>query len=102
MTEPSLIRVERACTQLLQTGQQITFIAVADLAGVGRATLYRDPDLRAVIDEHRTRQADAHTLSGLAHEIAHLRTALEAVADNVRRHEEQLRRLTRREDRKTG
>lgn len=96
MSEPALVRVERACAQLLQAGQQVTFIAVADLAGVSRATLYRDPDLRSVIDEHRTRQAEARTLSGLAHEIAHLRTALEAVADNVRRHEEQLRRLERR------
>lgn len=102
MNEPPLVRVERACAQLLQAGQQVSFIAVADRAGVGRATLYRDPDLRAVIEEHRTRQADARTLSGLAHEIAHLRTALEAVADNVRRHEEQLRRLERRAGRKTG
>jgi hypothetical protein len=102
MTEPPLVRVERACAHLLQAGQQVTFLAVADLAGVGRATLYRDPDLRAVIDEHRTRQADARTLTGLAHEIAHLRTALEAVADNVRRHEERLRRLERRADQRTG
>jgi len=101
MTEPPLVRVERACAHLLQAGQQVTFLAVADLAGVGRATLYRDPDLRAVIDEHRTRQADARTLTGLAHEIAHLRTALEAVADNVRRHEERLRRLERRADQRT-
>ncbi len=102
MTEPSLVRVERACTQLLQAGQQIRFTAVADLANVGRATLYRDPQLRAVIDEHRTRQAEARTLTGLAHEIAHLRLALEAIADNVRRHEEQLRRLQRRTGRQTG
>jgi predicted nucleic acid-binding Zn-ribbon protein len=59
-------------------------------------------ELRAVIDEHRTRQTDARTLTGLSHEIAHLRTALEAVADSVRRHEEQLRRLERRTNRKTG
>jgi len=102
MTEPALVRVERACTQLLQAGQQITFVAVAELAGVGRATLYRDPQLRAVIDEHRTQQADARTLTGLAHELAHLRTALEAVADNVRRHEEALRRLERRTGLRTG
>jgi len=102
MTEPALVRVERACTQLLQARQQITFVAVAGLAHVGRATLYRDPELRAVIDEHRTQQADARTLTGLAHELAHLRTALEAVADNVRRHEEALRRLERRTGLKTG
>lgn len=102
MSEPPLVRVEHACSQLLQAGQQVTFIAVADLAGISRTTLYRDADLRAVIDEHRTRQADARTLTGLASEIAHLRTALEAVADNVRRHEERLRRLDRRGSRKTG
>jgi predicted DNA-binding transcriptional regulator YafY len=102
MSQPSLVRVERACAQLLQAGRQVTFTAVADLAGVSRTTLYRDADLRAVIDEHRTRQADARSLTGLASEIAHLRTALEAVADNVRRHEEQLRRLERRTSRKTG
>jgi hypothetical protein len=96
MNEPTLVRVERTCAQLLQAHQQVTFTAVAQLAGIARATLYRDPELRAVIDEHRTRQAEARTLSGLAHEIAHLRTALEAVAENVRRHEERLRRLERR------
>jgi Phage integrase family/Family of unknown function (DUF6262) len=101
-TEPTLVRVERACAQLLQAHQQVTFTAVAQLAGIARATLYRDPELRAVIDEHRTRQAEARTLSGLAHEIAHLRTALEAVAENVRRHEERLRRLKRRTGRQTG
>lgn len=102
MTEAALVRVERACAELLQAGQQVTFIAVADIARVARATLYRDADLRTIIDEHRTQQSEARTLTGLAHEIAHLRTALEAIADNVRRHEEQLRRLERRAARKTG
>lgn len=102
MTGPALVRVERACSQLLQAQQRVTFTAVADLAKVGRGTLYRDPELRAVIDEHRTHQADARSLTGLAHEIAHLRMALEAVADNVRRHEEQLRRLELRHNRQTG
>ena len=93
---PPLARVERACAQLLDAGQPITFTAVAAGAHIGRATLYRDPQLRAVVEEHRTRQAEARTLSGLTAEIAHLRTALEAVADNVRRHEERLRRLEQR------
>jgi hypothetical protein len=91
-----------ACAQLVQAQQQVTFTAVADLAKLGRATLYRDVELRAVIVEHRTRQAEARTLSGLSHEIAHLRTALQALADNVRRHEEHLRRLERRTNRKNG
>lgn len=102
MTETALVRVEHACAHLVHAGQQVTFTAVATAAGVGRATLYRDPQLRAVINEHRSRQAEARTLTGLAQELAHLRTALEAVADNVRRHEEQIRRLERRNRRDTA
>jgi AcrR family transcriptional regulator len=95
MTTERRQRVEDACTELLLAGQPVTFDAVAARTGLGRATLYRNPDLRAVIEEHRTRGREAHTLTGLATEIAHLRIALDAVAANVRRHEEELRRLRR-------
>jgi hypothetical protein len=95
MTQPPLDRVEHACAELTRVGQPVTFTAVAARTGLSRATLYRNPQIRAVIDEHRARQADACTLSGLAAEISHLRTALEAVAGNVRQHEERLRRLER-------
>ena len=86
-------RVEDACADLLRHHAPITFDAVADRTGLGRATLYRNPELRAVIEEHRDRGRDASTLTGLTTEIAHLRTALEEVATTVRRHEEELRRL---------
>ena len=33
----------------------------------GRATLYRNPDLRAIVEEHRTRGREAHTLTGPRH-----------------------------------
>jgi hypothetical protein len=95
VTDDTLTRVETACGELTATGQPITFTAVAERARVGRATLYRRPELRAVVDEHRARARDAHTLSGLTTELQQLRTAIEAVADTVRRHEETLRRLTR-------
>ena len=84
MTQPPLDRVEHACTELAHAGQPVTFTAVAARTGLARATLYRNPQIRAVIDEHRARHVDARTLSGLTAEIAHLRTALEAVASNVR------------------
>lgn len=71
------------------------FTAVAQQAQISRATLYRDPQLRAIVDEHRTRQTDARTLTGLATEVAHLRTAVEALAEGVKRHKEQLRRITK-------
>jgi Family of unknown function (DUF6262) len=97
MTDASTLnRVERACAQLHQDGQPITFTAVAARTGLGRSTLYRDPTIRAVIEEHRHRTATSGTVTGLTDEIATLRTALDALADKVRRHDEQLRRLRAR------
>ena len=52
-------RVEDACADLLLAGQPVTFDDVAARTGLGRATLYRNPDLRAVIEEHRTRGREA-------------------------------------------
>lgn len=95
MSENALVRVERVCAELATTGQPITFTAVAEHAHIGRATRYRDKQLRAVVDEYRTRQTDARTLTGLATEVAHLRTVVEALAATVKQHEEQLRRLRR-------
>lgn len=85
--------VEDACAAIILSGQPVTFDDVAERTGLGRATLYRNPDLRTIIEEHRTRGREAHTLTGLTTEIAHLRTALEAIAATVRRHEEELRRI---------
>jgi hypothetical protein len=95
----TLTRAEQACSQLTEDGQPVTFTAVAALTRISRATLYRDPALRALVDEHRHRSAEANTLTGLAADISALRTALDAVAGRVRRHEEQLRQLTRQEHR---
>ncbi len=88
-------RVEAACAEFAAAGQPVTFGQVAARTGISRTTLYRRTDLRAVIDEHRARGRDATTLTGLAVQIDQLRRSLEAVAANVRRHEEQLRRLER-------
>lgn len=90
-----LARVERACAHLLRDGHPVTFTAVAAGAAVSRTTLYRDQSLRAVVEEHRHRSHDPHSLSGVLAEVAHLRTAVEALAERVRHQEEQLRRLTR-------
>jgi AcrR family transcriptional regulator len=95
-------RVEDACTALLAEGHPVTFDNVATRAGLGRATLYRNPDLRALVEEHRTRGREAHSLTGLAIEIEHLRIALNALATKVRQHDEQLRRLRRSGDKRTN
>jgi hypothetical protein len=85
--------IETICQQLAADGQPVTFPAVAAAARTSRTTLYRDPELRAVIEEHRQRIHDPRTLAGLTAEIDHLRTALGALADRVRHQEERLRRL---------
>ncbi len=95
MRKPDLVgRVERACLELSAAGRDVTFGEVAERAGVGKATLYRRPELRALVEEHRLRSREALTLSGLAVEVDQLRRGLEAVAARVRHHEEVLRRLT--------
>ena len=97
MTSPDrTARAEQACAELAAAGQPVTFTAVAARAGIGRATLYRDPALRALIDSHRHDAASAGTLTGLADDITALRTAIEAVAARVRHHEEQIRQLNRK------
>jgi Family of unknown function (DUF6262) len=102
MTSPGIVtRAEQACAQLTADGQPVTFTAVAARARISRATLYRNHALHAIVEEHRHRAAEANTLTGLASDIAALRTALEAIAARVRRHEEQLRQLTRHERRPT-
>ena len=89
----TLNQVERACAQLHRDGRTVTFTAVATHTGLGRSTLYRDPTLRAVIEQHRHHTTDNGTLTGLTDEIATLRAAVEVLADTVRRHDQQLRQL---------
>jgi hypothetical protein len=100
MSPTDLERVERACAELVDAGQPVTFTAVAARARIARATLYRRPELRAVVAEHRARGQDARTISGLAAEVDGLRAGLEAVAAKVRRHDETLRRLSARQPRR--
>lgn len=62
MTSPErTARAEQACAELAAAGQPVTFTAVAGRAGIGRATLYRHPALRALIDSHRRDVAGAGT-----------------------------------------
>ena len=94
MSQDDLRRVERACAGLAEAGQPITFTAVAARAQIGRATLYRRPELRTTVEEHRTQAREALTLTGLATQLDQLRAGLEAVAATVRRHEQAIRRLS--------
>lgn len=98
----NLSTVEAACTELATNDQPITFTAIANHTDISRTTLYRNPDLRAVIDEHRHHTTDPRTLTGLTTEITHLRTGLEALGHQIRQQEERLRRLETPAHRKTS
>jgi len=52
-------RAEQALRQLDRTGQPVTFRSVAAAAGVSRAWLYRQPDLRVMIERLRAEQASS-------------------------------------------
>lgn len=95
MSTDTIGKIEQACAELIADQEPVTFTQVAARTGLGRTTLYRNPSLRAVIEEHRHRAAQAGTLSGLAEDIAALRTAVQAIAGRVRRHEEQLRQIAK-------
>jgi hypothetical protein len=90
-------RVRAACEALAAAGADITFTAVAAAAGVSRATCYRRRDLRTIIDGYRSRHGEMLTLTGLADRVDNLTQALDAVAAKVRRQEEEIRALKRRE-----
>lgn len=96
MNPDLVLRVEQACLDLLAADEPVTFPAVAARADVTRAALYRRPELRAVVEEHRQRGRDALTLTGLIVQIDQLRATIEALAAKVRRHEEHLRQLKQR------
>ena len=95
MSAPLVTQVERVCARIVEDGIPLTFAEVATRAGTSKATLYRRGELRSIIEEHRSRGREAHTLTGLVVELDQLRQGLEAVAAKVRRHEEVLRRLQR-------
>ena len=75
-------------------GQPITFTQVAATTGLARSTLYRNAALRAVIEHHQqNNDGPLSPLSPLTDQLATLRVAVDTLAERVRSHEEQLRRL---------
>jgi len=92
---PSAAVVRDTCAELINTGKPVTFTAVAGRTGISRTTLYRRPDLRALIEQYRQPAGNTLTLAQMTAQIDQLRHSLEATAATVRRHEDQLRALKR-------
>ena len=93
MSEDLVKRLESACTQLVEGGDAVTFVSVSTRSRIAKATLYRRPELRAIVEDHRRGDREAHSLGGIVVELDLLRQGLEAVAGKVRRHEEEFRAL---------
>jgi hypothetical protein len=89
----TLNQIERACVDLARDGHPITFVGIAQRTGTARSTLYRNPALRTVIEEHR-RAAPDGTITTITDELATLRATVQTLANTVRHHDTQLRRLT--------
>ena len=84
--------VERACTDLAREGQPITVVAIAAATGLSRSTIYRSTELRTIVEHHKHPETP---MASLTDELATLRTAVNCLAEQVRRHDEQLRRMRR-------
>ncbi len=95
MTGTQAQRVRDACEQLLAAGRDVTFTAVAQASGIARATCYRNRDLRSIIDTYRSRHGDLLTLTALADRVDNLTRSLDALAEKVRRQDEEIRALKR-------
>lgn len=88
-------RVEQACLDLTDKQQTVTFTAIADAVELSRATLYRNPALRAIVEHHRQTAPTTNTLDRLNQDLDTLRIIVAELADRIRHHDEQIRRLNR-------
>lgn len=89
-------RAREALRRLDQQGTTINYVTVAEAAGVSRSLLYRDPELRAEIDRHRTpapttapRRPAAERMSQASRDELH--AALRCEVKELRRENQALR-----------
>ena len=80
-----LIRTSGAIENLNDTGRAVNFCAVAIAAGVSRAWLYRQPDIRDLISRLRSTPRSANTQAAQRATAESLRALLDtARAENTR------------------
>ncbi|WP_298347775.1 hypothetical protein [Ferrimicrobium sp.] len=93
ISEETLTKVDQACAGLVALEQVVTFAEVARRAKVTRNSLYRNPELRQMVEGYRTISKRSHTFIELSAQVEELRGLIDAVATKVRHHEEQIRHL---------
>jgi hypothetical protein len=93
-SQTQIARIKAACRELATTDAAITFTAVAATTGLARSTLYRNPDLRALINDFKHDTTDR--TEAITNEIDTLRAAVTVLAEQVRTHDKRLRSLERK------
>lgn len=84
--QAALAKANDAVERLDQSGQPVTFSAVAAAAGVSRAWLYRNPGLRDLITRLRTEpRRPASTPAAQRATVSSLRARLDAARDEITR-----------------
>ena len=84
--EAALANASQAIKRLDRSGQPVTFSAVAAAAGVSRAWLYRNPDVRDLITRLRTEPArTASTRAAQRATAESLRARLDAAHEEITR-----------------
>lgn len=76
-TAEATARARRALTKLRNTGQPITFAAVAETAGVSTSFLYQSTDLRQAICDDRRTSSPVRPPNANSASVQSLRTKLE-------------------------
>lgn len=93
MSKETLAKVDQACAEIVALDQVVTFAEVSRRAKVTRNSLYRNPELRQMVEDYRTISKRSHTFIELSAQVEELRDLIDAVATKVRHHEEQIRHL---------
>ena len=83
-TAEATARARRALTRLRNTGQPITFVSVAENAGVSTSFLYQNTELRQAICDDRRTCGPARTTGRSSATAESLRTKLEVALNRNR------------------
>ncbi len=92
-TAEAAARARRALTKLRNTGQPITFVAVAESAGVSTSFLYQHAALRQEISQHRRTGSQPRAADPGSATTESLRTKLEVALQRSRDLAEQIAAL---------
>lgn len=93
ISKETLTKVDRAWSAIAALDQVVTFAKVARRAKVTKNSLFRNPELRQMVEGCRTILKRSDTFIELSTQVEELRGMTDAVATTVGHHEEQILHL---------